>query len=146
MGDLREEIAKGNARFGEYVRKGDVAGLASLYTADACLMPANSPAIVGREKIREFWGAAAQAMGIKDAVLTTVELVGEGDTVAVAATFTGTHTAPLRHIDRADDPPTNKKGRAVIHVFYRIADGKFVESWEVLEQMTMMQQLGVIPT
>jgi len=27
MGDLREEIAKSNARFGEYVRKGDVAGL-----------------------------------------------------------------------------------------------------------------------
>lgn len=81
MGDLREEIAKSNARFGEYVRKGDVAGLASLYTEDAYLMPANSPAIVGREKIREFWGAAAQAMGIKDAVLTTVELVGEGDTV-----------------------------------------------------------------
>ena len=81
MGDLREEIAKTNAKFGEYVRKGDIAGLASLYTKDACLMPTNSPAIVGRENIRKFWEAAAPAMGIKDAVLTTVELDGEGDTV-----------------------------------------------------------------
>ena len=81
MGSLREEIAKGNAKFAEYVRKGDVDGLASLYTEDACLMPANSPAIVGRENIREFWGATAQALGVKDAVLTTVDLKGEGDTV-----------------------------------------------------------------
>ena len=81
MGSLREEIAKGNAKFGEYVRAGDVAGLATLYTEDACLMPANSPAIVGREGIKEFWGSTAQALGVKDAVLTTVELVGEGDTV-----------------------------------------------------------------
>jgi ketosteroid isomerase-like protein len=81
MSALKEEIAKGNAKFGEYVRKGDVAGLASLYTEDAHLMPTNSPVIVGRENIREFWGATAQALGIKDAVLKTVKLEGAGESV-----------------------------------------------------------------
>lgn len=81
MESIRKKITEGNVKFGEYVRKGDVVGLASLYTKDACLMPANSPVIVGRENIKEFWGNTAQALSIKDAVLTTVELVGEGDTV-----------------------------------------------------------------
>ena len=81
MGSLREEIEKSNAKFIEYIRKGDTTGLATLYTEDAKLMPTNSPAIVGRENIKEFWAAAAETMGVKDAALTTVELVGEGDTV-----------------------------------------------------------------
>ena len=81
MGSLREEIEKSNAKFTEYVRKGDTSGLATLYTENAYLMPTNSPPIVGRENIREFWGAAAQTMGVKDAALTTVELIGEGNTV-----------------------------------------------------------------
>ncbi len=81
MGGLREEIDKTNAKFIEYIRKGDTAGLGTLYTEDACLMPTNSPPIVGRENIKEFWGFAVQTMGVKDAALTTVELIGEGDTV-----------------------------------------------------------------
>jgi uncharacterized protein (TIGR02246 family) len=88
MGTLREDIAKRNAKFGEYVRAGDVTGLATLYTEDAHLMPANSPAIVGREGIKEFWGSTAQALGVTDAVLTTVELVGEGDTVTEYGNYT----------------------------------------------------------
>jgi len=81
MGNLKEEIDKTNAKFIEYIRKGDAAGLATLYTEDACLMPTNSPPLVGRENIKGFWGAAIQTMGVKDAALTTEELVGEGDTV-----------------------------------------------------------------
>jgi len=81
MGGIREEITKRNEKFTQYVRKGDISGLASLYTEDACLMPANSPAVVGRDNIKAFWDAAAQTMGVKDAALSTVELLGEGDTV-----------------------------------------------------------------
>lgn len=36
--------------------------------------------VKGRHKIQEFWRAAMQ-MGVKDVVLTTVELSGSGDTV-----------------------------------------------------------------
>lgn len=81
MGSLKEEIAKRNAKFCEYIRQGNVAGLSTLYTEDAHLMPSNSPAIVGREGIKEFWGSFAASQGVKDASLTTVQLVGEGDQV-----------------------------------------------------------------
>ena len=81
MGSLKEEIAKRNATFCEYVRAGNVAGISKLYTEDAHLMPSNTPAIVGREGIKEFWGSFASSQGVKDASLTTVQLVGEGDQV-----------------------------------------------------------------
>ena len=88
MGSLRDEISRRNATFCEYIRNGNVAGLATLYTEDARLMPANSPTVVGRENIKEFWGNTAQALGITDAVLTTVQLEGEGDKVTEYGEYT----------------------------------------------------------
>jgi uncharacterized protein (TIGR02246 family) len=87
MGDLKEEIDKTNAKFIGYLRKGDSAGMATLYTEDACLMPTNSPPIVGKENIKGFWGAAIQTMGVYDAALTTVELIGKGDTVSTRGDY-----------------------------------------------------------
>ncbi len=80
MGDIKSEIAEANAKFGEYVRKGDAAGLASLYTEKASILPSNNPMVVGRENIKGLWGVMF-GKGLKDAVLTTVEIDGEGDTV-----------------------------------------------------------------
>ncbi|MEE8440373.1 MAG: ester cyclase [Spirochaetia bacterium] len=62
---------------------------------------------------------------------TVDRMVGEGDTVAVAFTFVGTHTETWKaryKNDRPDLPATNRKGRIVMHEFYRIADGKIVET------------------
>ena len=80
MGDIKTAIAKANATFGEYIGKGDAAALASLYTEKAYLLPPNSPMVKGRQDIEGFWGVIFGA-GLKEAVLTTVELDGEGDTV-----------------------------------------------------------------
>jgi len=82
-----EEIRIALIRFGEEVLKGDAAGLATLYTEDAVLLPPNSEKIYGRKAIEEFWGGVMQ-MGVKDAVLETVEVFGSGDTLTEVGNYT----------------------------------------------------------
>ena len=79
MEEIRKEIEKQNAKYREYLQKGDAAGLESLYTEDACVMPPNSEMITGKEGIKMF-AQRFISSGVKDIKLTTIELVGEGDT------------------------------------------------------------------
>ncbi len=79
MGEIRKAIEKQNAKYREYIQKGDAAGLESLYTEDACVMPPNSEMITGKEGIKMF-ARRFISSGVKDIKLTTIELVGEGDT------------------------------------------------------------------
>jgi len=80
LAEVRQLIEEANVKFGEAVRSGDAAALAILYTEDAKLLPPNSEMIVGREGIEVFWGGGLQ-MGIKDAILTTVEVLEMGSMV-----------------------------------------------------------------
>ncbi len=80
LAQVRQAIEAANVRFGEAARSGDAATLASLYTEDARLLPPNSEMIQGREGIEAYWGGGFQ-MGIKDIVLTTVDVMGMGDMV-----------------------------------------------------------------
>jgi uncharacterized protein (TIGR02246 family) len=75
---VRQAIAQGNTNFGEAVRRGDGAAIAALYTEDATLLPPDSEMIKGRGGIEAFWKGGLQ-MGIKEAVLTSVDVSGGGD-------------------------------------------------------------------
>ena len=68
-------------------------------------------------------------------------VIEEGDTVAGRYTITGTHQG-----DFAGIPATGKKISVTGHDFARLVDGKLIEHWGETDTMTMMQQLGVIPT
>jgi len=78
--DVRETVENANRMFGEGIRKGDAAAVGALYTEDALLMPPNYDMIRGRSSTQDFWGGAIK-MGVKDAVLTTVELMDLGNVV-----------------------------------------------------------------
>jgi len=80
LAQIRQAIERANGRFGEAVRNRDGAALAALYTDDGKLLPPNGEMIRGREGIKAFWTGGLQ-MGIRDAVLTTVEVLGLGDLV-----------------------------------------------------------------
>jgi len=80
LAQVRKAIENGNLKFGEAVRQGNGASIAALYTDDATLMPPNSEIIKGRPGIEAFWKGGL-GMGIKDAVLTTVEVLSMGDLV-----------------------------------------------------------------
>jgi steroid delta-isomerase-like uncharacterized protein len=75
-----------------------------------------------------------------DIQFTTEDLIAEGDTVAVRRTFRGTHKGSLMGI-----PPTGKPVTTTMMTFNRIANGKIVEGWNNVDDLGLLQQLGVIP-
>jgi uncharacterized protein (TIGR02246 family) len=80
LSQIRPLIEEGNAKFGEAFSQGDPGALAEFYTDDAILLPPNSETIQGKEGINAFWSGAMQ-MGVKDAALSTVNLLDMGDFV-----------------------------------------------------------------
>jgi uncharacterized protein (TIGR02246 family) len=76
----RRAVDAANARFREAVRLGKAAEIAALYAEDASLLPPNQAAVKGRENIQAYWRACLE-MGVKDVVLTTVDLDVLGDKV-----------------------------------------------------------------
>lgn len=80
LAQVRQSIEEANIKFGEAFRQGDAVALASFYTDDARLLPPNSEMIQGKEGVETFWAGAFQ-MGVKDAILTTVDVIGMGDLV-----------------------------------------------------------------
>jgi len=78
---VRQLIEEVNIKFGEAVRSGDASTLASYYTEDATLLPPpNAPIIKGRGGIETYWATGFQ-MGLRDVVLTTVEVMAMNDMV-----------------------------------------------------------------
>jgi ketosteroid isomerase-like protein len=80
LSEVRKKIEKANQLFVENVRKGDAKALANLYTRDGILFPAGMNIIQGRKAIEAFWGGAIKGMGLKNAILKTIDLLGSSDT------------------------------------------------------------------
>jgi steroid delta-isomerase-like uncharacterized protein len=72
---------------------------------------------------------------------TLEEMLVEGDRVVERWTGRGTHHGEFLGI-----PPTGKSVAVPGVVFYRIADGKIAEFRGQFDRMSLMQQLGVIPS
>jgi steroid delta-isomerase-like uncharacterized protein len=67
------------------------------------------------------------------------EVVAEGDRVVARVEFTGTNDGPFE-----GRPPTHNKLRFSTADFFRIADGKIAEHWDVVNQLPRMIALGLI--
>jgi steroid delta-isomerase-like uncharacterized protein len=72
---------------------------------------------------------------------TIEQMVVDGDTVVVRWTNRGRHVAPFLGI-----PPTNKSFTIAGIDIHGLRDGKLAEHHHVVDQLSMMQQLGLIPT
>ena len=75
-----------------------------------------------------------------DLHITTDDLVAEGDKVTKVWTANSTHKGELMGI-----PATGKQIVVKGIEVFRIADGKIAEIWASMDNLGMMQQLGVIP-
>jgi steroid delta-isomerase-like uncharacterized protein len=71
---------------------------------------------------------------------TIGDIVAEGDKVVIRQTWSGTQKG-----DFMDVPATGKRVSFGVIDILRIAEGKVVEHWGLMDSMTMMQQLGAIP-
>ena len=76
-----------------------------------------------------------------DLHIATANLFAEGDKVAKTWTATGTYKADFMGI-----PATGKKLSFKGLEICRIKEGKIAEIWIAMDQLGIMQQLGVIPT
>ena len=71
---------------------------------------------------------------------TIKQLIAEGDKVVLYMTWTGTQKGEFMGV-----PPTGKRISIDVIDIVRIAGGKYVEHWGVMNSMAMMQQLGAMP-
>lgn len=92
-----------------------------------------------RDGVKKFFGMARAAF---DGFRMDVEdLMVDGDKVAVRATLHGTHTGEFLGI-----PATGKTVAVPLADFGRInGDGKLAEHWGVMDNLVLMQQLGLAP-
>ena len=68
------------------------------------------------------------------------DIIAEGDRVAVRMTNSGTHTGTARGI-----PPTGKRFSIDYVRWFRLVDGKVAELWAVRDDLTRLEQLGLMP-
>ena len=69
-----------------------------------------------------------------------LDIVAEGDKVALRFNITGTHKGQFQDI-----PATGKKISVGCMNFLTIIDGKIIEEWSNSDMMGLMQQIGAIP-
>jgi predicted ester cyclase len=72
--------------------------------------------------------------------LEAEDMIAEGDQVAVRGKVRGVHTGPLMGM-----APTGRTISVPIHITYRIANGKIVQHWMLVDMPELLKQLQDTP-
>src|SRR5213593_2248535 len=75
-----------------------------------------------------------------DIAIVPEKLIAEGDLVVVYWIARGTNTGRGNGL-----PATGKKAEQAGITIWRIVDGKIKEEWSAFDQLSLMQQLGLLP-
>ena len=76
-----------------------------------------------------------------DAQMTDEDVIAEGDKVVRRYTTRGTHQGETEVFG----PPTGRQMELEGITIHRIEDGKIVEEWERYDNLSVLQQLGLVP-
>lgn len=90
------------------------------------------------EENKQFWPTFYKAF--PDIRFSFKHLIAEGDKVAFQEYWTGTHRGEFIGI-----AATGRRVELITTCIIRIANGKLMESWCTIDELRLMQQLGVIP-
>jgi steroid delta-isomerase-like uncharacterized protein len=82
----------------------------------------------------------ALAAAYPDVRLTIDDMIAEGDQVVTKKTFSGTNTGEF-----AGMPATGKHVTLQFVDIMRVQDGRIVEHWLSMDQLSWLQQLGLVP-
>jgi len=93
----------------------------------------------GQEPARQF--ILMLRRGFPDLQVTVEDQLAEGDRVATRWTARGTHQGEFQGV-----PPTGNPMEISGIAVARLANGKVIEQWGNPDLLTMMQQIGAIPT
>jgi steroid delta-isomerase-like uncharacterized protein len=98
-----------------------------------------------------IWGMPHNREGLKQLIAmfrcafpdlhcTVEDEINAGDKVAAHWTMRGTHTGPL-----LGNQPTSRSIVVQWMIFAHTSNGQIVEGWTLIDQMDMLQQLGIVP-
>ena len=91
----------------------------------------------GREGVLDRFSLISRALAPH---FTIEDVVAEGDRVVVRWTNSGTHVGEFAGI-----PPTGRTFTMAGIDIYRVSGGKLCEHWHVVDQLSMLAQLGLLP-
>ncbi len=124
--------------FEEAMNKGDLAvadeGIASNYVFHGPV----GQEFKGPEEFKQL--VSMYRTAFPDLHCVIEDMVAEGDKVSARSTIRGTHKGNLMGI-----APTGKQVTVTGIVIVRFVGGREVEAWSVMDLLSMMQQLGVVP-
>ena len=95
--------------------------------------------IRGYEEARQFVSTFFDAF--PDINITVEDAIAEGDQAVTRWTVRGTHQGETEEFG----PPTGRQMEVEGITIHRIEDGKIVEEWERYDNLSFMQQLGLVP-
>ncbi len=121
----------------DFWNKQNITAFEKYFTADFIVHNANGDQ--NYEQYKELCKAYFKAF--PDINITTNDLVAEGDKVVKVWTANCTHKGEIMGI-----PATGNKIVVKGIEVFRIEDGKILELWASMDNLGMMQQLGVIPS
>jgi predicted ester cyclase len=98
-------------------------------------LPGQRDGLVGlRDRVSMLVGGLASTYTVR-------EIIAEDDQVVVRWRNTGVHSGEFLGV-----PPTGRPFDFAGIDIYRIENGRMAEHWHVVDQLTLLQQLGLIPT
>ncbi len=92
----------------------------------------------GLQGLRERATMLREGLAVR---FTIEDVIESGEKLVVRWTNSGTHVGEFLGI-----PPTNKSFSVAGIDIYRLEGGRFAEHWHVIDQLALLQQLGLIPT
>ncbi len=139
MEDIERNKANARRSFEEIFPACDVEALAEIVAPDVVSRGRRPDEPTGFEGVKRtmLWLATV----FSDQRWEVHDVLGDGDLVAVHLTHHARHTGDLMGI-----PPTGREVAYQYVHFLRFRDGKTVEQWSVRDDMTLMRQLGVVPS
>jgi predicted ester cyclase len=136
---LEDIQAKARRTLEEIFPRADVAALADVIHPECFNHEAPAGAPQGVEGMQQLvlWLNRAFA----DLHYEIHKVVAQDDTVAVYCTMTGRHTGEFMGL-----PATHRQVASNQVHLVRFQDGKGIEHWAVRDDLTLMRQLGALPT
>jgi steroid delta-isomerase-like uncharacterized protein len=138
---MSTEENKGIARriVEEFINNGDLSVVDELFATDFVNHSPGLGTTPDLEGFKQFIINVRSAF--PDQKLTIEDLIAEGDMVVLRMTGRGTHTGDLGIL-----PATGKQFEVPLISILRFANGKAIERWSVSDEISMLQQLGIIPS
>ncbi len=124
----------------EVWNKGDLAVFEQIYAPNFVFHDPALPQIRTREEDRRWIAGTLRAF--PDLHMTIDGLIAEGDQAVLRFTARGTNTGDIMMPTRI--PATGRQVTVTGSFITRLADGQFVEMWQQVDWLGMLQQLGLV--